>query len=168
MKDISKKRNYYINKRNVLEEKKKDLVKFVNKELRELNLMCGHNIMFLIHYETVNKNKYFIRSYCPLCGRTIFINKLDDSNYHNLIDVYPIISKFIPAYVKDEYKICIINEVVDSINNNYNPSSYEELTNICNRINKELLSKINDINSFSELQNEFIKCIQNKKRSLKK
>ena len=109
MKDFTKEREKFLNKRKELEEKKRRLTKNIDKEIRELDNMCGHNVMFLIHYEKVKKTKYFVRSYCYLCGRTILIKKLNDENYNNLIDVYPIVTKFIPSYVSDSFKICIIN-----------------------------------------------------------
>ena len=168
MKEFSKEREKFLNKRKELEEKKRKLTKNIDKERRELDNMCGHNVMFLIHYEKVKKTKYFVRSYCYLCGRTILIKKLNDENYNNLIDVYPIVTKFIPSYVSDSFKICIVNEAVDSIVRNFNPASYTELASLCKEINNKLLSSINNINSFSDLQNEFINISEEKRKALSK
>lgn len=167
MKDFEKDREYYINKRNELINRKKMLVSRIDNEIKKLDSICGHEVMFLVHYEEVKKTKYFIRSYCYLCGRVIFIKKLDNNDYSNIVNVYPIITKFIPKYVDDSFKICVINEVVKSIINNFNPKSSEELVYLCKDINNILLSKIDNINSFKELQSEFINCVNEKKKSLK-
>ena len=80
----------------------------------------------------------------------------------------PIVSKEIPTYIDDKYKICIINEAVDSIILNTITTSYEEITRTCKSINEELLESLEDIHSFNELQEKFKKIITGKKKSFKK
>ena len=168
MRDLTQDREVYQNKKRELEIRKKKLTSKIDKEIEFLDNKCGHNILFLLHYETKDKIKYFIRGYCYGCGRIISIRKLEDENYTNLIDTLPIISKFIPKYVKDSYKICVINEAVDSIVRNLKIDNYEDLRRVCVNINNILLNEINDINSFSNLQSRFKELVQSKKKSLKK
>lgn len=165
MKDFTKEREIYQNKKKELETKRKKLTSKIDKEINKLNNKCGHSMLFLIHYEETNNTKYFIRAYCYSCGRTISIRKLENDNYTNLIDVYPIISKFIPNYVEDKYKICIVNEAVDKIVKTFNPKSYEELTRICKKISNKLLNNIDNIKTFEQLQKQY-KSLTKSKRSL--
>lgn len=169
MKDFTKDREIYLKRKRELERKRNFLTRRIDKEIEQHKKSCEHQLLFLLHYEKKDGNTiYFPRLYCYNCGRVLVLRKLDNQEYTNIVNSMPIVSKYIPYYVDDKYKICIINEAVDNIVLNTMPTSYEELTRTCKSINEELLQSLEDIHSFNELQEKFKKIITGKKKSLKK
>lgn len=169
MKNFTKEREMYLKRKIELEKRKKCLTKKIDKEIEQHKHSCAHHQLFLIHYEKKDENTiYFPRLYCYNCGRVLALRKLNNQEYTNIVNSMSIVSKFIPTYIDDKYKICIINEAVDSIVLNTIPNSYEELTRTCKSINEKLLESLEDIHSFNELQEKFKKLIAGKKKSLKK
>lgn len=150
--DIIKKRNELIKKRELLEKKRVKVTKNIDKKINELDNKCGHTLLFLLHYENYNGVKYFPKVYCYSCNK-IMVLKEFDREYSNIIDFYPIIHKFIPSYVKDSYKMCFVNGIIEYIIKNKKISNYKELERVCKKIFKEINNNIDSINSYSEFDN---------------